>query len=131
MVSSVIIKLLIIKGGTNFRVLKITIDSEKQEISQDDKPVKIPDEVKKSDAVTLFNFIADALIQFVREQKIQQKLPLGFTFSFPVHQTGLTAGTLIQWTKDFTADGVVGEDIISLLRAAVNRRKVQPAILTV
>ena len=131
MVSSVIIKLLIIKGGTNFRVLKITIDSEKQELSQDDKPVKIPDEVKKSDAVTLFNFIADALIQFVREQKIQQKLPLGFTFSFPVHQTGLTAGTLIQWTKDFTADGVVGEDIISLLREAVNRRKVPPAIITV
>ena len=112
--------------------MKITIDSKKQEIFQDDQPVKIPDEVKKSDEVTLFNFIADALIHFVRERKIQQKLPLGFTFSFPVHQTGLTAGTLIQWTKDFTADGVVGKNIIELLRAAVNRRKVQlPTIIIV
>ena len=49
------------------------------------------------------------------EHNITQKLPLGFTFSFPVKQSSLISGDLIRWTKDFTASGAEGRDVVEML----------------
>ncbi|UYV68768.1 GCK [Cordylochernes scorpioides] len=51
------------------------------------------------------------------------KLPLGFTFSFPCRQEGLTSARLTNWTKGFKCSGVIGEDVVQLLRQAVLRRQ--------
>lgn len=53
-----------------------------------------------------------------------QKLPLGFTFSFPLQQLGLTKGILETWTKGFKCSGVVGNDVVQLLKDAIKRRGV-------
>lgn len=45
-----------------------------------------------------------------------EKLPLGFTFSFPCSQEGLTKARLTTWTKGFKCAGVEGEDVVSLLK---------------
>ncbi|MCV4691595.1 hypothetical protein OFC38_36175, partial [Escherichia coli] len=50
-------------------------------------------------------------------------MPLGFTFSFPCHQTNLDCGILISWTKGFKATDCEGHDVASLLRDAVKRRE--------
>ena len=114
-------------GGTNFRVLLIKIKDG--EISQvNTKDLVIDDETKTSNQERLFNFIVDGLKEFVAEQKLKEKLPLGFTFSFPVHQISLISGTLLRWTKGFDADGAVGEDVVKLLRDAVERRGVSVCI---
>lgn len=56
----------------------------------------------------LFDYIAFCLAEFTKTHKIQnQTLPLGFTFSFPCQQIGLTQGKLIKWTKGFNASNVV------------------------
>ncbi len=55
----------------------------------------IPDEVMKSHGELLFDFIAE----LVKRANPPPGAPLGFTFSFPVNQTSLSSGTLIQWTK--------------------------------
>ena len=47
---------------------------------------------------------------------------VGFTFSFPVDQTGIAQGTLLEWTKGFTNPGVVGNEVVGLLQAAFARR---------
>ena len=94
------------------------------EIEQFDKKMLISDETKQSTQEILFDFIAKAVADFVKEQKIDRKLPLGFTFSFPVHQKTLISGDLIRWTKDFTASGAVGEDVVQLLHQAFQRRGV-------
>lgn len=36
-----------------------------------------------------------------------KKRELGFTFSFPVHQTCINSGTLLNWTKDYDAPDAV------------------------
>lgn len=54
-----------------------------------------------------------------------QSLPLGFTFSFPCKQEGLTKATLVSWTKGFKCSGVEGQDVVRLLRDAVRRRDVR------
>lgn len=53
-----------------------------------------------------------------------QKLPLGFTFSFPLKQEGLNIGRLVTWTKGFKCSGVVGNDVVKLLQEACKRRGV-------
>lgn len=53
-----------------------------------------------------------------------ETLPLGFTFSFPCEQIGLTKGLLIKWTKGFNCEGVVGGNVVELLEDAIRRRNV-------
>ena len=61
----------------------------------------------------LFDFIAAELEKFVGTEGEDFHLPdgrqreLGFTFSFPVHQTSISSGTLIKWTKGFSINGTV------------------------
>lgn len=45
---------------------------------------------------------------------------LGFTFSFPVRQTGINSGTLIRWTKGFNIPDAVGHDVCALLQNAID-----------
>lgn len=93
-------------------------------MTQIDKQMVIDDHTKQSTQEILFDFIAKSVAEFMEEHKISTKLPLGFTFSFPVRQTSLISGTLIRWTKDFSATGAEGEDVVRLLRDAFARRGV-------
>jgi hexokinase len=52
----------------------------------------------------------------------REVLPLGFTFSFPLRQEGLTKARLVTWTKGFKCAGVEGEDVVRLLQEAICRR---------
>lgn len=47
---------------------------------------------------------------------------LGFTFSFPVEQTALGSGTLLGWTKGFSAKNAQGNDVVQLLQSAFDRK---------
>ncbi len=88
----------------------------------------IDETTKQSTGVVLFDFIAKCVADFVKKQNIVKQLPLGFTFSFPVKQLSLTSGTLIRWTKDFTASGVVNENVVQLLKDAFDRRGVRVCV---
>ena len=111
-------------GGSNFRVLLVTVkDGKIYNIDQQTK-VKIDDATKTGTQEMLFGFIAQSLIDFIKQHNITEKLPLGFTFSFPVHQTSLISGTLIHWTKNFDAKGAVNEDVVQLLMEALKKKGV-------
>lgn len=71
------------------------------------------------------------MARFMEEKNIKQigKLPLGFTFSFPCRQEDLTCAKLINWTKGFSASDVENKDVVTLLREACQRRKVQFHVL--
>ena len=70
----------------------------------------------------LFNFMADKLREFLVEHDLLGRSHhLGFTFSFPTVQHRLDRADLASWTKGFTCPGVVGEDVVGLLRKSINR----------
>ena len=50
-------------------------------------------------------------------------VPLGLTFSFPVEQTALGSGTILTWTKGFSATNAVGHDVVKLLQDAFDRKR--------
>ncbi|XP_065219169.1 hexokinase type 2 isoform X1 [Planococcus citri] len=108
-------------GGTNFRVLLITLDENHFDMKS--KIYAIPQSIMIGPGAQLFDHIAECLINFMKDQGVSnERLPLGFTFSFPLRQLGLTKGLLSQWTKGFNCSGVVGEDVVQKLKEALERR---------
>lgn len=109
-------------GGTNFRVLIITL-GEKHVFDMKSKIYAIPQSIMLGSGTQLFDHIAECLANFMKEHSVgHERLPLGFTFSFPLTQRGLTKGLLERWTKGFDCSGCVGEDVVQLLKDALARR---------
>lgn len=109
-------------GGTNFRVLLIELEGPQFEM--DNEIYAIPQEIMLGTGQQLFDHIAECLAHFMEKRDVKQYcLPLGFTFSFPCTQEGLTKAKLVRWTKGFRCTGVEGVDLVGLLRDAIKRRR--------
>ncbi|XP_046685104.1 hexokinase type 2 isoform X4 [Homalodisca vitripennis] len=108
-------------GGTNFRVLVIYLDENHFDMQS--KIYAVPENIMTGSGAQLFDHIAECLANFMSENDMyNEKLPLGFTFSFPLQQVGLTKGILKTWTKGFSCSGVVGQDVVRMLEDAIRRR---------
>jgi hexokinase len=112
-------------GGTAFRVLAVALDGKGHAAVTAAGRSVIPPELMHGGGGRLFDFIAQGIQAFFSEHKLSRKqaYPLAFTFSFPMAQTAVDSGTLIEWTKGFTASGVVGRDVAGLLAKALKRRE--------
>ncbi|XP_029303983.1 hexokinase-2-like isoform X2 [Cottoperca gobio] len=113
-------------GGTNFRVLHVRVVEEEQKVLKMDSQIcAISKEIMQGTGEQLFDHIAACLNDFLVSQNLKgQTLPLGFTFSFPCEQKEIDKSILIRWTKGFNCSGVVGKDVVLLLKEAINRRGV-------
>ncbi|KAL7670067.1 hypothetical protein ACOME3_005005 [Neoechinorhynchus agilis] len=112
-------------GGTNFRILEVNlIDSDHVDINP--KIFMIPQRYLNSEGTELFDYLASSLANFMKTRKLSgvqgPPIPCGFTFSFPCDQKSLDSAELISWTKGFTCDGVVGEDVVRMMQEAIDRR---------
>ncbi|MFA6412890.1 MAG: hypothetical protein WCW53_09345 [Syntrophales bacterium] len=111
-------------GGTNIRVLAVELDGNGKAALAAVSKVVIPQEMMVGTCDNLFDFIADCVLLFFKENDIgmHQGYSLAFTFSFPVAQSSIASGKLMGWTKGFTAAGVEGEDVVALLSEALKRK---------
>jgi len=108
-------------GGTNFRVLLITLQGDN--FDMENEVCGIPEEIMLGTGEQLFDHIAECLANFMERLGVKDySLPLGFTFSFPCKQQSLASARLTGWTKGFKCSGVEGEDVGELLQAALIRR---------
>lgn len=118
--------LVIDMGGTNLRVCDVNLSAGKRDFEQSQKKYKLPVDVKTGTGEQLWDFIADRLNTFIKDQHIEtregEKMPLAFTFSFPVHQENINSGILQRWTKNFNLAGVEGHDVVPQLEAALERK---------
>lgn len=72
-----------------------------------------------------FGFITECIDLFMEENKLKtEKLGLGFCFGFPVEPQSLTKGILKEWAKKFNVSGVIGEDVVALLRKSLAKKNV-------
>ncbi|KAJ6453548.1 hexokinase [Mycena sanguinolenta] len=115
-------------GGTNLRVCLVTLQGEgKFEITQ--TKYRLTEEQKQEDGQKLFDFCAECLKTFVDTNladensglkiKPGEKLPLGFTFSYPCSQERIDHGELIRWTKGFGAANTEGHDVAAMFRKSL------------
>lgn len=110
-------------GGTNFRVLQVHLDGNGGVRLEHTGKYVIPGLVIRGTGTQLFNFIAQSIRKFLDTNNIDlaQRRKLGFTFSFPMNQSNIATGVLINWTKGFTATGVVGANVVKLLTTALKK----------
>lgn len=109
-------------GGTNIRVVLIEFLPNKINVI-DQQCHEIPATLFFSSGSQLFDFIAENVIQFAIKNKLAGvRVALGFTFSFPSVQHGLAEATLVAWTKNFMCPGVVGYDVVQLLKQSLKRK---------
>ncbi|HOJ70818.1 MAG TPA: hypothetical protein PLR38_03160 [Syntrophorhabdaceae bacterium] len=111
-------------GGTNIRVLAVSLDGKGRAEPLAISRYPISHEAMTGTGDMFFDFIAESMESFFKEHQIDAKRlqGLGFTFSFPVVQSSIASGRLISWTKGFSASGVEGEDVVELLTRALRRR---------
>ena len=119
-------------GGTNFRVIRMILERGKLVATQATKYAIPKEHINGGTAEGLFGCIADKIAHFMKTYPLPAALqnvaaagghfPLGFTFSFPVDQKAIDAGNLIIWTKGFTTSGVVGNNVVDLFQAEINKR---------
>lgn len=111
-------------GGTNFRVLHVRVVEEEQRVLKMDSQIcAIPQDIMLGTGEQLFDHIAACLSDFLESQNLKgHTLPLGFTFSFPCEQKEIDKSILIRWTKGFNCSGVEGQDVVKLLKEAIQRR---------
>ena len=85
-------------GGTNFRVLRLTLEGGGIVGPVKSMKFAIPEAAKTGSGAELFGFLADSVARFVAlECGGDARGALGFTFSFPVEQSALDAGTPTPW----------------------------------
>nr|CAD2171188.1 unnamed protein product [Meloidogyne enterolobii] len=113
-------------GGSNFRVLLITLHGDGKKGEMRHVTYGVPQELQQGTGEHLFDHVADCLHNFMVDQRLScnKTLPLGFTFSFPCQQRGLASASLVAWTKGFSASGVVGKDVVQLLTDACRRKNI-------
>ncbi|XP_061586344.1 hexokinase-2 [Cololabis saira] len=111
-------------GGSNFRVLLVKVKANgEQRVEMKSQIFAIPENIMRGSGSELFDHIVDCLANFMDMMGIKdQKLPLGFTFSFPCQQTKLDESILLSWTKGFKISGVEGKDVVGLLRESIRKR---------
>uniref|UniRef100_A0A6G1SKM7 Phosphotransferase n=1 Tax=Aceria tosichella TaxID=561515 RepID=A0A6G1SKM7_9ACAR len=108
-------------GGTNFRVILVELDGSN--FHMDNEIFSLSQELMHGPGNQLFDYIAECLHKFVLKRNLSShRLPLGFTFSFPIQQDGLAHARLVSWTKGFKCSGVEGKDVVALLKEAIDRR---------
>ena len=115
-------------GGTNLRVCEIILLEEKGEFDIIQSKYRMPEDLKTGTSEELWEYIADCIQQFieyhheVEDLEKLDKIPLGFTFSFPATQNYIDNGILQRWTKGFDISGVEGKDVAPLFEAALAKR---------
>ena len=117
-------------GGTNLRVCEIILPEEKGEFEIIQSKYRMPEDLKTGNSEELWEYIADCIQQFIEYhheveelEDNKEKIPLGFTFSYPATQDYIDHGILQRWTKGFDISGVEGKDVAALFEAALNKRK--------
>lgn len=114
-------------GGTNLRILLLELKGQGKIVKLGEQKFVLEKKYIKGSGREFFDFIAGCIKDFIDKQNssLPQSRDIGFTFSFPVKQTGVASGTLLHWTKGFCVSGVVGKDVVSLFNESLARKGIE------
>jgi len=104
-------------GGTNFRTALIMFDRNSVPQIESLTHHSMPGIERELSKEEFFNQIADLLQPVLKESN-----RLGFCFSYPALIDRHRDGTLLYWTKEVKAPGVVGEKILANLSETIRKR---------
>ncbi|KAL3882227.1 hypothetical protein ACJMK2_028591 [Sinanodonta woodiana] len=109
-------------GGTNFRIVLVRFKDGCAETTT--KYYNLDKELLSGPSSGIFEHIAVSLQSFVQEENLpkNEKILLGFTFSFPSVQKSLKESTIQTWTKSIKCTDGPGLDSVKLLEEAIEKK---------
>jgi len=108
-------------GGSTCRLILVTLRAGRSPVTVS-QTFTLDNELKRVPGNVLFDHLAQYTAEFVIQNGLQGKsLPLGFTFSFPMSQSSVNKGRLLRWTKGYSNEGVIGENVAELLEEALSK----------
>ncbi|GJX17958.1 hexokinase-1-like protein [Tanacetum coccineum] len=117
-------------GSRTFYILRVLLGGKSNIEDNEISKVSIPPELMVGTPEALFDYIVAELAKFVADEshkfvgRTGRQRELGFSLSFPVMQLSIDSGTLIQWTKGFSMEEMVGQDVVAELTRAIDRQGV-------
>ncbi|OZJ01792.1 hypothetical protein BZG36_05191 [Bifiguratus adelaidae] len=111
--------------GSVIRLFQVTLHGRGRITTRQQKHT-IHEQLKKSDARHFYDYLAecvDGFLTFTGTHDPESPHEMGFSISFPIYQKSANSGNLLRWTKDFEIEGAEGKDVVELLQAALNRKK--------
>ncbi|KAJ2657319.1 hypothetical protein IWW48_004563 [Coemansia sp. RSA 1200] len=119
-------------GGTNLRVCQVTLNGDTTYTLVQQKFTITP-EAKET---RLWDFVAECVGVFLEEHDLRpaagrRTIPCGYTFSFPIFQTGISSGNLSMWNKGFAVPNSVGRDVVNLTQSAFQRHHVPVEVVAI
>ncbi|KAG6941283.1 hexokinase 3, partial [Chelydra serpentina] len=111
-------------GDADLRVLLVELSGDTcQRVMVKDQRFPVPHAIPQGPGEKLFAFMATCLCEFLDGLGVPQRdFQLGFSFPFTCRQTRLDQSYLISWAKGFKCPGVEGEDVVQLLKNAINKQ---------
>ena len=67
----------------------------------------------------------------IKKKNKAKPIPVGFTFSYPMKQTGLRSGELVCWTKGFDIKDTLGKDLVELLQTSMKAQNVNGEVFAI
>ncbi|KAG9317153.1 hexokinase [Chiua virens] len=113
-------------GGTNLRVCEVTLHGDKTFTLRQQK-YKVSETLKTGEATTLFDYLADSVDTFLTDSgSPSTAIPTSLAPNQRPDSSKppSTLGTLLTWTKGFTAKNAIGKDIVKLLQDAFDRKHI-------
>uniref|UniRef100_A0A4W6EP35 Hexokinase-2 n=1 Tax=Lates calcarifer TaxID=8187 RepID=A0A4W6EP35_LATCA len=124
-------------GGSSFRVLLVRVRSgKKHNVDMHHKIYSIPQETMQGTGEELFSHIVDCIADFLEYMGMRgASLPLGFTFSFPCHQSKLdqnhtlTQKSLLSIEFDLNFVAVVNDTVGTMMTCGYEDSKCEVGLI--
>ena len=113
-------------GGTNLRVCEVGLSTHQGDFETTQRKFQLPSPLRSAPANELWDYAAECVRLFMHEHhqggQNSDKVPLAFTFSYPVEQTSIKSGFLQHWTKGFKCPDAEGKDVVCELEKALEKK---------
>ncbi len=107
-------------GGTNTRAALVSLAPADGEVLEGPNSRKVPDG-REGAALGAEEFFATQAKMADTFPKTDERLPLGYCFSYPAQATPDGDAILLRWTKGLKIDGVIGNKVGKALKSALEK----------
>jgi len=115
-------------GGTNLKVVWVKL-GDRRVLDKHVKEWPIPEECYNTDNGLLMPWIVDSCIEVLNEYSTQKdRIVIGFCYSFACRQDNLDHGEQLLWTKKFKGTGLLGQDVVQILKNSFKKKGVNAII---
>ncbi len=113
-------------GGTSLKVVWVKIGG-RTVVDKEIREFPIPEECYDTDNGTLMQWVVDSCIGMIQAHPVD-RVVIGFCYSFACRQDNLDHGEQILWTKRFRGKGLLGKDVVQVLRDEFKKRNIDAVI---